>query len=140
MILLIAKRSPKNPSSISKDIHKINVEAVPDKEAREIIEAVISAIPELRNHLKSDGSIDQLDAVSKILQEPDAKMTHKLKLSIHIIPLILSSEAEISFNSSVNFRSLWDRLPRRPKWPKWLEYAFVVLLAVSRSKGSFLLP
>ena len=51
--------------------------------------------------------------VSKILTDPQIKTRHKIKLTLPLIPLILTYSGEIEFEGGVRLRKLWKRILSR---------------------------
>lgn len=48
--------------------------------------------------------------LSKLLDDPKIDSAHKLKVSIPIIPLILSYEGEVGLNCGINLKNAWKHL------------------------------
>jgi hypothetical protein len=51
--------------------------------------------------------------LSDVVDDPKLDVTHKLKVSIPIIPLILSYETEVELKSGLNLKAAWQRLKVR---------------------------
>ena len=52
-------------------------------------------------------------SLSEVVDDPKLDVTHKLKVSIPIIPLILSYETEVGLKSGLNLKAAWLRLKAR---------------------------
>ena len=57
-------------------------------------------------------SPDQAE-IKEAINDPSIDTTHKLKLSIPIIPLLLDYETELELEAGFNLKALWQQLKNR---------------------------
>lgn len=81
---------------------------IPESDMNDILMAVQQSIKEIRNSVKNFNWF--LADVSRILDSPKIDQIHKLKVSIPIIPYILSYEEELALTNGVNIKAFWSGL------------------------------
>jgi hypothetical protein len=57
--------------------------------------------------------VREVENLSAVVDDPKLDVSHKLKVSIPIIPLILSYETEVELKSGLNLKAAWQRLKVR---------------------------
>jgi hypothetical protein len=84
-------------------------------EFTQLAEEVAAAVSTVQQQLvaKNTPAANQVAEVAQVLQAPTTDLKQKLKLSIPIIPLILSYETELSLNITANLKGAWERLTQR---------------------------
>lgn len=55
-------------------------------------------------------SKEDTERLTKLIEEPTLDMSHKLAVTIPIIPFLLSYESELSLGSGLNLKAAWQRL------------------------------
>ncbi len=86
---------------------------VDESEQRQLHDAMRTALPLLRNlpALQSDAAaVAALREADKDMTSSSVDLHTRLKVSVPLIPLILSVEQEIDLGSHVDLRGLWDKL------------------------------
>jgi hypothetical protein len=84
-------------------------------EFTQLAAAVVAAVAAVQQQLavKNPHAAQQVAQAARVLQAPTADLKEKLKLSIPIIPLVLSYETELSVNITANLKAAWERLTQR---------------------------
>ena len=86
---------------------------VPDNELQEILAAVQGLVAEIRREgvtLTDPALASGVERMEEVVKEPTLDVSHKLKLSVPIIPFILSYEGELGLASGLNLDKAWNRL------------------------------
>jgi chromosome segregation ATPase len=93
---------------------EIETYSVPENELQETLSALQQALVEIRQTRLNDLQlVSEAKSLSEVVDDPKLDVTHKLKVSIPIIPLILSYETEVELKSGLNLKSAWQRLKAR---------------------------
>ena len=88
----------------------IDENRIKDSDVTELLEA----IRELRNNLPTEQSIsDALQSLPPIVDDPKANVYNRLKLTVPIIPLLLSYEGEYELSAGLNLNSILQRVAER---------------------------
>lgn len=84
-------------------------------EFTQLVAAVVAALPDVQQHLVAENmaAANHLAQVAPVIQAPTADIKQKLKLSIPLIPFLLSFETELNLNSAANLTAAWERLKER---------------------------
>jgi hypothetical protein len=84
-------------------------------EFTQLMAAVVSALPDAQQQLMAENmaAANHLAQVAPVIQEPTADIKQKLKLSIPLIPFLLSFETELNLNIAANLTAAWERLKER---------------------------
>ena len=100
----------------------VNAEAVLDSiatrqfaedELHEVLVAVRDTLNEIRQKetfLSDSHLTSEIEKLSDVVDAPKLDVSHKLKITIPIIPFILSYEGEMGLKSGLNLKSAWQRL------------------------------
>jgi DNA mismatch repair ATPase MutS len=90
----------------------IEAHRVPDEEINETLDAVRQVLSELQHGALGSNMrlTENAEHVSKVLDDPKVDLSHKLKVTLPIIPLLLSYEGEVAMKSGMNLRSALDNL------------------------------
>lgn len=86
---------------------------VPDNELQETLAAVQGLVTEIRQkgvNLTDPALGSGVERMSEVLKDPTMDVSHKLKVTVPIIPFILSYEAELGLPSGLNLKEAWQRL------------------------------
>ena len=84
-----------------------------ENELRETIVAVRDTLNEIRQKeiFRSDFHLtSEIENISDVVYAPELDVSHKLKITVPIIPFILSYEGEMALKSGMNLESAWHRL------------------------------
>ncbi|MGB3458437.1 MAG: NACHT domain-containing protein [Halobacteriota archaeon] len=93
---------------------KIETYSVPENELQETLSAIQQALLEIRQTGLNDLQlVTEAKSLSEVVDDPKLDVTHKLKVSVPIIPLILSYETEVVLKSGLNLKAAWQRLKAR---------------------------
>lgn len=84
-------------------------------EFTQLMAAVVAALPDAQQQLMAENmaAANHLAQVAPVIQEPTADIKQKLKLSIPLIPFLLSFETELNLNIAANLTAAWERLKER---------------------------
>ena len=94
----------------------IEADRIPESELHETLETVYQALSEMKSK-EAECYNSQLragvESLSEIIDDPKLDVNNKLKVSLPIIPLIISYETEIQLTSGVNLKAAWKGLKDR---------------------------
>jgi hypothetical protein len=93
-------------------IEAMEADRVKEGDLKEALRAVQQALSEiLEQPQRHDPKmVGQATSLSKALDDPKLDSAHKLKLSVPIIPFILSYEGVVELKGGLNLRSAWNAL------------------------------
>jgi septal ring factor EnvC (AmiA/AmiB activator) len=93
---------------------EIETYSVPENELQETLSALQQALLEIRQTGLNDLQlVTEAKSLSEVVDDPKLDVNHKLKVSVPIIPLILSYETEVELKSGLNLKAAWQRLKAR---------------------------
>jgi hypothetical protein len=84
-----------------------------ENELHETLVAVRVTLNEIRQKetfLSDSHLTSEIEDLSDVVDAPELDVSHKLKITIPIIPFILSYEGEMALKSGMNLESAWQRL------------------------------
>ena len=84
-----------------------------ENELHETLVAVRDTLNEIRQKetfLSDSHLTSEIGDLSDVVDAPELNVSHKLKITIPIIPFILSYEGEMALKSGINLESAWHRL------------------------------
>jgi tRNA/tmRNA/rRNA uracil-C5-methylase (TrmA/RlmC/RlmD family) len=98
---------------ISAILEEIDENKIPDSEVEALLDGTrrYLAIMQERNLILPETK----NELTSIIYESSIDTKHALKVTVPIIPFILSYEGEIGIGSGINLREVWNRLIRRFK-------------------------
>ena len=117
LISTIVERLDQNQlDTVQSILDGMEVNRVPESELEETLNAVHQSLSEIK--LNEVGYYDsemvsEAKNLSKMVDDPRLDVSHKLKVSVPIIPLILSYEGEVGIKSGVNLKAAWEGLTAR---------------------------
>jgi hypothetical protein len=97
-------------------LDEIEAHSVPENELQETLSAIQQALLEIRQTemgLYDSQLVSEAKNLSDVVDDPKLDVNHKLKVSVPIIPLILSYETEVELKSGLNLKAAWQRLKAR---------------------------
>jgi hypothetical protein len=95
-------------------LDEIETHRVPQNELQETLSALQQALLEISHNETYDSQLmTEAKNLSDVVEDPKLDVSHKLKVSIPIIPLILSYETEVELKSGLNLKAAWQRLKVR---------------------------
>jgi hypothetical protein len=95
---------------------EIETYSVPENELQETLNALQPALLEIRQTeigLHDSQLVTEAKSLSEVVDDPKLDVNHKLKVSIPIIPVILSYETEVEQKSGLSLKAAWQRLKAR---------------------------
>ena len=112
IISAIVQQLDQNQLAIVQSIlDEIGTHSVPENELQETLSALQQALLEIRQTGLNDLQlVSEAKSLSEVVDDPKLDVNHKLKVSIPIIPLILSYETEVGLKSGRNLEAAWQRL------------------------------
>ncbi|NOR78960.1 MAG: hypothetical protein GQ523_11240 [Methanophagales archaeon] len=115
IISAIVQRLDQNQlATVQSILDEIETHSVPQNELQETLRALQQALLEIRQTGLNDSQmVREVENLSAVVDDPKLDVTHKLKVSIPIIPLILSYETEVELKSGLNLKTAWQRLKVR---------------------------
>ena len=85
--------------------------------ADEEFQGTLGAIRDTINEIRQQGAFisdynlnSKIEEISDVVDSPKLDVSHKLKVTVPIIPLILSYEGELGLKSGINLESAWKKL------------------------------
>jgi hypothetical protein len=114
IISTIVQRLDQNQlATVQSILDEIETHRVPE-ELQETLSALQQALLEIREMRLNDLQLaTEAKSLSEVVDDPKLDVTHKLKVSIPIIPLILTYETEVELKSELNLKAAWQRLKVR---------------------------
>jgi hypothetical protein len=117
IISTIVQRLDQNQlATVLSILDEIETHSVPQNELQETLSALQQALLEIRQtemRLYDSQLMCEANDLSEMVDDPKLDVTHKLKVSVPIIPLILSYETEFKLKSGLNLKAAWQRLKAR---------------------------
>jgi len=115
IITAIVQRLDQNQlATVQSILDEIETYSVPENELQETLSALQQALLEIRQTGLNDSQLmTEAKDLSEMVDDPKLEVSHKLKVSVPIIPLILSYETEVELKSGVNLKTAWQRLKAR---------------------------
>jgi len=117
IISTIVQRLDQNQlATVQSILGEIETHRVPGNELQETLNALQQALLEIRQTeigLYDSQMMTEAKSLSEVVDDPKLDVNHKLKVSIPIIPLILSYETEVELKSGLNLKAAWQRLKAR---------------------------
>ena len=113
IISTIVQRLDQNQSATVQSILDVmDTQHVPENELQETLNVIQQALSEIKQ--KEAGYYDSqllrdVGNLSEVVDDPRLDVNHKLKVSVPIIPLILSYETEVGLKSGLNLKAAWQR-------------------------------
>ena len=115
IISTIVQRLDQNQlATVQSILDEIETHRVPENELQETLSTLQQALLEIRQTGLNDLQLmTEAKSLSDVVEDPKLDVNHKLKVSIPIIPLILSYETEVELKSGLNLKAAWQRLKAR---------------------------
>lgn len=115
IISTIVQRLDQNQlATVQSILDEIETHRVPENELQETLSALQQALLEIsQTGLNDLQLVSEAKNLSEMVDDPKLDVSHKLKVSIPIIPLILSYETEVELKSGLNLKAAWQRLKVR---------------------------
>lgn len=88
-------------------IENVDIES---QQVRQILGSVRAAADEVIEMHSNDPEVQRILTVADTFDDPKLEIKHRLKLTIPIIPFLLSYESEAGWNNSANLRRTWEWL------------------------------
>ena len=114
IISAIVQQLDQNQLAIVQSIlDEIGTHSVPENELQETLNTIQQALLEIRQTeigLYDSQLMTVAKSLSNVVEDPKLDVNHKLKVSIPIIPLILTYETEVGLKSGLNLKAAWQRL------------------------------
>ena len=113
IISTVVQRLDQNQlATVQSILDEIEVNRLPENELQETLNAVLQALSEIKENEAGYYDSQLLRDAGNLLElvdDPKLDVNHKLKVSIPIIPLILSYETEVGLKSVLNLKAAWQR-------------------------------
>ena len=103
-------------ATVQSILDEIETHRVPENELQETLNTIQQALLEIRPieiGFYDSQLVSEAKSLSEVVDDPKLDVTHKLKVSVPIIPLILSYETEVELKSGLNLKAAWQRLKAR---------------------------
>jgi hypothetical protein len=116
IITAIVKRLDQNQlATVQSILDVIENHRVPENELQETLNAVQQALLEIKQKGGEYDSqlVSEAKKLSEVVDDPKLEVNHKLKVSVPIIPLILSYETEVELKSGLPLKAAWEGLKAR---------------------------
>jgi hypothetical protein len=117
IITAIVQRLDQNQlETVQSILDEIETHRVPENELQETLNTIQQALLEIRQEergLYDSQLVSEAKNLSKVVDDPKLDVNHKLKVSVPIIPLILSYETEVELKSGLNLKAAWQGLKAR---------------------------
>ena len=86
---------------------------VPESELQGMLNAVQQSLSEIKQNeagYYDSQMVCDIESLADVVDDPRLDVSHKLKVSLPIIPLILSYEGEVGIKSGLNLKAAWKGL------------------------------
>ena len=117
IITAIVERLDQNQlATVQSILDGMEVNRIPESELQETLNAVQQSLSEIKQNktgMYDSQVVSEAKNLSKMVDDPRLDVSHKLKVSVPIIPLILSYEGEVGIKSGVNLKAAWEGLTAR---------------------------
>ena len=109
----LARNQKEYDDSLQSLQQAIDTHPVPEPVMQETLDAVSQIFSEIT--ASESGRFDsrlttEVAVASDVVDDPKLDVSHKLKVSIPIIPLIISYEGEIDLKSGLNLKKAWKKI------------------------------
>ena len=97
-------------------LNAIEAGRVPETELQETLTAMQHTLSEIRQRgaaLPDPALASEIESLSEVFDAPKLDAKHKLKITVPIIPFLLSYEGEVELKSGLNLEAAWKRLVAR---------------------------
>jgi hypothetical protein len=89
----------------------VEAKRVPESELQGALNAIQQTLSEIqRQELRGPVTTDDVEHLSKVVDDTRLSAADKLKVTLPLIPYFLQYEHEISLEKGINLSSAWDRL------------------------------
>ncbi len=117
IISTIVQRLDQNQlATVQSILDEIETHRVPENELQETLSTLQQALLEIKEKeaiLHDPQLVREVENLSAVVDDPKLEVSHKLKVSVPIIPLILTYETEVELKSELNLKAAWQRLKAR---------------------------
>ena len=101
-------------ATVQSIVDEIETHSVPENELQKTLSAVQQALSEIIKTEWYDSQLmSEAKALSEMVDDPKLDVNHRLKVSVPIIPLILSYETEVELKSGLPLKAAWQGLKAR---------------------------
>jgi hypothetical protein len=100
-------------ATIQTVLDAIEAGRIPESDLQETLLAMQQALAEIqqRDIVFSDPALTtEVEQLAEVVDAPRLEVKHKLKVTVPIIPLLLSYEGEVELKSGLNLEAAWRRL------------------------------
>ena len=111
---IAAMLKPADLTIVKNVLNKIEKNEISDKDISEALVAVKHVLKVLSTQGKS---LPNQKAIDDYIDKPNIDAKHKIKITLPIIPLLLSYEGEINLEGAVNLENLWNRWRKNSQVP-----------------------
>ena len=94
----------------------IETHSLLESELQETLNAVQQSLSEIKQNktgMYDSQVVSESKNLSEMVDDPKLDVSHKLKVSVPIIPLILTYETEVGLKSGLNLKAAWEGLTAR---------------------------
>jgi len=117
VISAIVERLDQNQlATVQSILDGMEVNRIPESELQETLNAVQQSLSEIKQNevgYYDSQLVRDVENLSDVVDDPKLYVNHKLKVSVPIIPLILSYEGEVGLKSEMNLKAAWEGLTAR---------------------------
>jgi len=97
----------------------IETDRISEADQQEALASVTQILTEIKEKKDVDPKLaSQAADISRVLDDPKLETSHKLKISLPVIPLILRYEGEIGLKGGLNLKSAWQSLKNKMRGRK----------------------
>lgn len=113
---LLAQLNANQVSEVRNIIKSLDDPQVTDDDAQSVVESVRAAIGSVLELSGGESPMaESLCNARQVLDDPKVEWKHKLKVTVPMIPGILSYEGELGLNNAMNLRKMWEALSARAR-------------------------
>ena len=117
VITAIVERLDQNQlATVQSILDGMEVNRLPESELQDTLNAVQQSLSEIKQNeagYYDSQLVRDIESLSDTVDDPRLDVSHKLKVSVPIIPLLLSYEGEVGLKSGLNLKTAWEGLTAR---------------------------
>jgi len=117
VITAIVERLDQNQlATVQSILDGMEANRIPESELQETLNAVQQSLSEIirnKTGMYDSQVVSESKNLSEMVDDPKLDVSHKLKVSLPIIPYILTYETEVGLKSGLNLKAAWEGLTER---------------------------
>ena len=117
VITAIVERLDQNQlATVQSILDGMEAHRVPESELQDTLNAVQQSLSEIKQNeagYYDSQLVHDVESLADVVDDPRLDVSHKLKVSLPIIPYIITYETEVGLKSGLNLKAAWEGLTAR---------------------------